>query len=126
MFEQDYIMRQIKEITAVMAKVLFNAKVEDSFVMLQEAEKQQVFNLVEMTRNGKLKDAVEEVDRLTDNNTKENLMIGLSFYNYLNDIPEYIFTENEYNSARLRKDFRKFVNKFGLSQMTDLYFGEEE
>ena len=126
MFEQDYIMRQIKEITAVMAKVLFNAKVEDSFVMLQEAEKQQMFNLVEMTRNGKLKDAVEEVDRLTDNNTKENLMIGLSFYNYLNDIPEYSFTENEYNSARLRKDFRKFVNKFGLSQMTDLYFGEEE
>ena len=126
MFEQDYIMRQIKEITAVMAKVLFNAKVEDSFVMLQEVEKQQVFNLVEMTRNGKLKDAVEEVDRLTDNNTKENLMIGLSFYNCLNDIPEYIFTENEYNSARLRRDFRKFVNKFGLSQMTDLYFGEEE
>lgn len=126
MFEQDYIMRQIKEITAVMAKVLFNAKVEDSFVMLQEAEKQQAFNLVEMTKNGKLKDAVEEVDRLTNNNTKENLMIGLSFYNYLNDIPEYIFTENEYNSARLRKDFRKFVNKFGLSQMTDLYFGEEE
>ena len=126
MFEQDYIMRQIKEITAVMAKVLFNAKVEDSFVMLQEAEKQQVFNLVEMTRNGKLKDAVEEIDRLTDNNTKENLMIGLSFYNCLNDIPEYIFIENEYNSARLRRDFRKFVNKFGLSQMTDLYFGEEE
>ena len=126
MFEQDYIMRQIKEITAVMAKVLFNAKVEDSFVMLQEAEKQQMFNLVEMTRNGKLKDAVDEVDRLTDNNTKENLMIGLSFYNCLNDIPEYIFIENEYNSARLRKDFRKFVNKFGLSQMTDLYFGEEE
>jgi hypothetical protein len=100
--------------------------VEDSFVMLQEAEKQQMFNLVEMTRNGKLKDAVEAVDRLTDNNTKENLMIGLSFYNYLNDIPEYIFTENEYNSARLRRDFRNFVNKFGLSQMTDLYFGEEE
>ena len=125
MFEQDYIMRQIKEITAVMAKVLFNAKVEDSFVMLQEAENQQVFNLVEMTRNGKLKDAVEEVDRLTDNNTKENLMIGLSFYNYLNDIPEYIFTENEYNSARLRRDFRKFVNKYGLSQMTDLYFGND-
>ena len=125
MFEQDYIMRQIKEITAVMAKVLFNANVEDSFVMLQEVEKQQVFNLVEMTRNGKLKDAVEEVDRLTDNNTKENLMIGLSFYNCLNDIPEYIFTENEYNSARLRRDFRKFVNKYGLSQMTDLYFGND-
>ena len=80
MFEQDYIMRQIKEITAVMAKVLFNAKVEDSFAMLQEAERQKIFTLVEMTRNGKLKDAVEEIDRLSENNSKENLMIGLSFY----------------------------------------------
>ena len=126
MFEQDYIMRQIKEITAVMAKVLFNAKVEDSFVMLQEAEKQQVFTLVEMTRNGKLKDAVEEVDRLSEYNNNENLMIGLAVYDHLSEIDEAVFVENGYNSARLRRDFRKFVNKFGLSQMTDLYFGEEE
>ena len=126
MFEQDYIMRQIKEITAVMAKVLFNAKVEDSFEMLQEVERQKVFSLVEMTRNGKLKDAVEEIDRLSDSNTKENLMIGLSFYGQLNDINEDVFIENGYNSARLRRDFRKFVNKYGLSQMTDLYFGNDD
>ncbi len=126
MFEQDYIMRQIKEITAVMAKVMFHAKVEDSFAMLQEVERQKVFGLVEMTRNGRLKDAVEEIDRLSDNNTKENLLLGLSFYGQLNDIPEYIFSENGYNSAKLRKDFRKFVNKYGLSQMADLYFGDDE
>ena len=125
MFEQDYIMRQIKEITAVMAKVLFNANVEDSFAMLQEAERQKVFTLVEMTRNGKLKDAVEEIDRLSENNNKENLMIGLSFYDHLSEIDEAVFVENGYNSARLRRDFRKFVNKYGLSQMTDLYFGND-
>ena len=45
MFEQDYIMRQIKEITAVMAKVLFNAKVEDSnTAMLESAKDSEVID----------------------------------------------------------------------------------
>jgi len=41
MYEQDYIMRQIKEITAVMAKVLLDAKVDQSFAMLQEVNNQK-------------------------------------------------------------------------------------
>lgn len=126
MFEQDYIMRQIKEMTAVIAKVLFNAKVEDSFAMLQEVERQKVFNLVEMTRNGKLKDAIEEIDRLSENNNKENLIIGLSFYDYLGDVDEALLIGNGYNTAKLRKDFKRFADRYGLEQMVDLYFGDDE
>lgn len=126
MFEQDYIMRQIKEMTAVIAKVLFNAKVEDSFAMLQEVERQKVFNLVEMTRNGKLKDAIEEIDRLSENNNKENLIIGLSFYESLSDVDEALLIGNGYNTAKLRKDFKRFADRYGLEQMVDLYFGDDE
>ena len=119
-------MRQIKEMTAVIAKVLFNAKVEDSFAMLQEVERQKVFNLVEMTRNGKLKDAIEEIDRLSENNNKENLIIGLSFYESLSDVDEALLIGNGYNTAKLRKDFKRFADRYGLEQMVDLYFGDDE
>lgn len=34
MFEQDYIMRQIKEMTAFIAKILFGANIERSLPML--------------------------------------------------------------------------------------------
>ena len=88
MYEQDYIMRQIKEITAVMAKVLLDAKVDQSFAMLQEVNNQKAYTLIEKLRNGEIKEAVEEVDRLTDNNTKENLVIGLAFYDELSDISD--------------------------------------
>ena len=126
MFEQDYIMRQIKEMTAVIAKVIFGAKVEKSFEMLQEVERQKAFALIEQMRNGEPKDAVEELDRLSDNNTKENLMIGLEFYAQLSDMDEEYFINSGYSFGNLRDDFQHFAEKFGMEQMTELYFGKDE
>ena len=126
MFEQDYIMRQIKEMTAVIAKVVFGTKVERSFEMLQEVERQKAFALIEQMRNGEPKEAVEQLDRLSDNNTKENLMIGLEFYAQLSDMDDDFFDENGYSLVTAKKDFEHFAEKFCLNQMTDLYFGSDE
>ena len=124
MFEQDYIMRQIKEITAVMAKVLFGAKTDQSFYMLQEVERQKAFALIEKMHNGEVQDAVDEVNKLADNNTKENLMIGLEFYADLSDMDEKFFAEKGYSLVKAREDFESFAEKFGMQQMTNLYFGD--
>ena len=94
MFEQDYIMRQIKEMTAVIARVFFGKKTYESFPMLQEAERQKAFALIEQIRNGEPKKAVEELDRLTDNNTMENLIIGLEFFSQLSDMSEHILLKD--------------------------------
>ena len=124
MFEQDYIMRQIKEITAVMAKVLFGAKTDQSFYMLQEVERQKAFALIEKMHNGEVQDAVNDVNKLADTQTKENLMIGLEFYANLSDMDDIFFAENGYSLVKARKDFRRFAEKFGMQQMTNLYFGD--
>ena len=124
MFEQDYIMRQIKEITAVMAKVLFGAKTDQSFYMLQEVERQKAFALIEKMHNGEVQDAVDDVNKLADTQTKENLMIGLEFYANLSDMDENFFAEKGYSLVKARKDFRRFAEKFGMQQMTNLYFGD--
>ena len=124
MFEQDYIMRQIKEITAVMAKVLFGAKTDQSFYMLQEVERQKAFALIEKMHNGEVQDAVDDVNKLADDQTKENLMIGLEFYANLSDMDENFFAEKGYSLVKARKDFRRFAEKFGMQQMTNLYCGD--
>ena len=124
MFEQDYIMRQIKEITAVMAKVLFGAKTDQSFYMLQEVERQKAFALIEKMHNGEVQDAVDDVNKLADDQTKENLMIGLEFYANLSDMDENFFAEKGYSLVKAKKDFRRFAEKFGMQQMTNLYFGD--
>jgi hypothetical protein len=125
MFEQDYIMRQIKEITAVIAKVLFGAKnVESSFYMLEETERQKAFTLIEKMRSGQIKEAVDDVNRLADSNTKENLMIGLEFYSQLSNMEDDFFDEKGYSLVKARKAFEEFAEKYGLRQMTNLYFGD--
>ncbi len=126
MFEQDYIMRQIKEITAIMAKIMFGVNDRKSFYMLQEVERQKVHALITQVKNGEPKEAVLELDRLTDNNTKENLMIGLEFYAQLSDLDEEYFIKNGYSFGKVRDDFQRFAKKFGMEQMTDLYFGKDD
>ncbi|WP_295085635.1 DUF6483 family protein [Ruminococcus sp.] len=126
MFENDYIMRQIKELTAVIAKILFGAKSESMSLMLQQRERQKVEFLVDRMKNGEIQDAVDEINSLADTNTKENLLIGLEFYSQLSDMDDDFFAEKGYNLAKARESFEKFVEKFGLQQMTDLYFGADD
>ena len=126
MFENDYIMRQIKELTAVIAKILFGAKSESMSLMLQQRERQKVEYLVDRMKNGEIQDAVDEINNLADTNTKENLLIGLEFYSQLSDMDDDFFAEKGYNLVKARKSFEKFVEKFGLQQMTNLYFGEDD
>ena len=126
MFEQDYIMRQIKEMTAIMAKIMFGVNDRKSFYMLQEIERQKVHALVTQVKNGEPKEAVLELDRLTDNNTKENMMIGLEFYAQLSDMDEEYFINSGYSFGNMRDDFEHFAKKFGMEQMTELYFGKDE
>ena len=126
MFEQDYIMRQIKEMTAIIAKIMFGVNDRKSFYMLQEAERQKVHALVTQVKNGEPKEAVLELDRLTDNNTKENMMIGLEFYAQLSDLDEEYFINSGYSFGNMRDDFENFAKKFGMEQMTELYFGKDD
>lgn len=126
MFENDFIMRQIKELTAVIAKILFGAKSESMSLMLQQRERQKVEFLVDRVKNGEIQDAVDEINSLADTNTKENLLIGLEFYSQLSDMDDDFFAEKGYNLVKARKSFEKFVEKFGLQQMTNLYFGEDD
>ena len=77
-------------------------------------------------KNGEPKEAVLELDRLTDDNTKENLMIGLEFYAQLSDLDEEYFINSGYSFGNMRDDFENFAKKFGMDQMTELYFGKDE
>lgn len=126
MYEEDFIMRQIREITAVIAKVVFGKKADSMTLMLHQRERQKVEYLADKVKDGEIQDAVEELDRLADNNTKENLMIGLEFYAQLSDMDEEYFINSGYSFGQVRDDFERFTKKFGMEQMTELYFGKDD
>ena len=123
MFEQDWIMRQIREISKMIAHVMLNAEVQSTVAELPQEERDLADDLINKMKSGKVQEAVDAVNRLADNNTKNNLIIGLEFYSHLSDMDEDFLEANEYNLVRARKDFEVFAEKFGMQQMTSLYFG---
>ena len=46
------------------------------------------------------------------------------FYTQLSNMDDDFFTANGYTTVMARKDFRRFTKKFGVEDMTDLYFGD--
>ena len=126
MFEQDWIMRQIREISKMIAHVMLNAEVQSTVAELPQEERDLADDLINKMKSGKVQEAVNEVNSLADSNTRSNLMIGLEFYTRLSDMDEDFLEANGYSLVKARRDFKIFAEKFGMKQMTDLYFGNSD
>ena len=126
MFEQDWIMRQIREISKMIAHVMLNAEVQSTVAELPQEERELADDLINKMKSGKVQEAVDEVNRLADDNTRENLLIGLEFYTSLSDMEEDFLEASGYSLVKARRDFKIFAEKFGMKQMTDLYFGNDD
>jgi len=126
MFEQDWIMRQIREISKMIAHVMLNAEVQSTVAELPQEERDLADDLINKMKSGKVQEAVNEVNSLADSNTRSNLIIGLEFYTSLSDMEEDFLEANGYSLVKARRDFKIFAEKFGMKQMTDLYFGNSD
>ncbi|MBO7395361.1 MAG: hypothetical protein J6U16_04490, partial [Ruminococcus sp.] len=67
MFEDDYIMRQIKECIDAAMKLLFHVNVESpAMLVLKDLQKEElVRKLTVMLDGGKVREAISELDRET-------------------------------------------------------------
>ena len=126
MFEQDWILRQIHEMTKIIAHVMFNSEVSSTVAELPQEKRDLADDLINRLKSGKVQEAVGDVNRLADDSSRDNLILGLEFYSSLSDMDEDFLEANGYSLFRARKDFEVFAEKFGVQQMTELYFGKDE
>lgn len=93
MFEQDYVMRLIKEMVRAILKLLFNIDTELPTVELLEnkEEKETLKNLFDMIDDGKINEAENRLYDLTSDTDMNSLEIALLFYSYLNDTTLQLF-----------------------------------
>ena len=82
MFEQDYIIRQIKECVAAAMKLIFGLDTETPASMeFQNKEKQALSDeLIMEIDNGNIKNAISNMYLNTLDKTKDDLLIGLIVY----------------------------------------------
>ena len=123
MYEQDYIMRLIKEMVRAVLKLLFHIDTETpTSELVEDAQaKEQAEELLRKLDSGRINEAENELYDLLENKTMENLLIGLLFYSHLNEMDQEFLLANNYTKDEVKDGLEHLVSEFGLDGVTDAF-----
>lgn len=123
MFEQDYVMRLIKEMVRAILKLLFNIDTESPTVDLLEnrEEKEALENLLDMVDTGKINEAENRLYDLTGDATVNDLKIVLLFYSYLNDKTDDFLETNDFSRDEIKSGLENVTDRFGLNSIAEMF-----
>ena len=122
MFEQDYIMRLIKEMIRTILKLLFNIDTETPTAeLLEDEEKATLETLLDMVDDGSINEAEDKIYEIAVAGDKINLEMILLFYSYLNDKSDEFLTENNFSRQEVQDGLKYVLSQYGLDSMVELF-----
>ena len=123
MFEQDYVMRLIKEMVRAILKLLFNIYTESPTTELLEnkEERETLENLLDMVDAGKINEAENKLYDLISATDINSLEVALLFYSYLNDKADDFLEENDFSRDEIKLGIENVADRFGLSSIAQMF-----
>lgn len=122
MVKQDYLMRMINDLITGMAKILFHTDIRDDEELdFQSDTFGETFKeLLDLTDNGKIQEALDEMDRILDGGDVESLKMALYFFEYLNRLDEDVLEENGLEREDLQEKILEAADRFGYRSMAEM------
>ena len=126
MFEQDYVMRLIKEMVRAILKLLFNIDTESPTVELLENKEEQetLENLLDMVDAGEINEAENRLYDLTSNTDVNSLEIALLFYSYLNDKTDDFLEANNFSRDEIKLGLENVAESFGVDNIVKMFLAD--
>ncbi len=126
MFEQDYIMRVIKEMVRVILRLVFNINTESPTAeLLDEKEgKETLGGLLDLVDDGNINQAQSELFELLKQKDRISLEIALLFYSYLNDKKDEFLEENDFDREEIKKSLKMIISQYGLKNIVEIFLTE--
>lgn len=123
MFEQDYIMRLIKEMMRAILKLLFNLDTDNPIEeLLEDKESQNTLEkLLDMVDNGNINGAENQIYDMTSDNNMSNLKVALTFYSYLNEKDDEFLQEHGFCRDEITSGVEALASRYGLAGMADIF-----
>lgn len=124
MFEQDYVMRQIQQLSKALAKILFSIDAESpSSSLIKDMEvRSAADNLLRKIDSGNINEAEYELFELIENRTMDKLLAGIVFYSYLNEKDDDYLEINDFSRDDVENGIRHLLSEYGLENMADIFF----
>jgi hypothetical protein len=122
-FEQDYIMRLIKEMVRAILKLVFNIDTDSptSELLEDSEEKATLDKLLDMVDDGKVNEAENEIFEMTENLDQNYLEVALLFYSYLNDKSDEFLEENNFSRDEVKEGLETIVSRYGLNSIASVF-----
>lgn len=123
MFEQDYVMRLIKEMVRAILKLLFNIDTESPTAELLEnkEEEETLENMLDLVDAGKINGAENKLWDLTSAADLNSLEVALLFYSYLNDKTDDFLQANDFSRDEIKLGMKNVADSFGLSSIAQIF-----
>ena len=123
MYEQDYIIRLIREMIRAVLKLIFRIDAESlTEEMLEDSEvKAALDGLLDMVEEGRINEAENVVYEITEDGRYKNLETALLFYSYLNEKPDEFLEENNFSRDEVKEGLLEIISRYGLGSMADTF-----
>ena len=126
MFEQDYIIRLIKEMIRAILKLLFHMDTDNpNKDLLEEKESQDTLEkLLDMVDNGDINEAENQIYDMTSDDNMVNLEVALLFYSYLNEKEDDFLQKNDFSRDEIKSGLKELISRYGLTGMAEIFLSE--
>ncbi|MBR1528250.1 MAG: hypothetical protein IJ642_02970 [Oscillospiraceae bacterium] len=126
MFEQDYFMRLIHDLTKALAKMVFQIETEtlSPYLIENQETREKTEALLLKAEQENISSAIQALSDLTEENTLEHLLMGLVFYSVLSSQEEAYLTEHGSTPEELKNGMKQLISRYGFSSVADTFFFE--
>lgn len=121
-FEQDYIMRQIKQMMQALAKIIFNKKeemeIEESGTITTGSEGKTI-DLFALADSGRINEAENLLYEHLDTSDISQLKNAFAFYEHINSYQNEFLEEHDYSREEVLDGIKNISAEFGVSGLVD-------
>ena len=123
MLQDDYILRQIREMIRAVMKMLFNVNAPELTPdVIEDADARTVLeNLLSLLDQGDIDQAENQLYEMTCDGDRQNLEIGLIFYYTLNGKSDEFLEENTFSREEIMTGIQDLADRYNLSGVAEAF-----
>ena len=128
MLQDDYILRQIREMVRAVMKMLFQVSaVELTPDVIEDTDARQILtNLTDLADNGKIDEAENQLYEMTCDGDRQNLEIGLLFYYHLNGKDDEFLEASNFSREEIMMGIQDLAERYNLSGIAEAFRTEQK
>lgn len=123
MLQDDYILRQIREMVRAVMKMLFQVNASElTPEVIEDTDARQILtNLNDLVDNGRIDDAENQLYEMTCKGDRQNLEIGLLFYYHLNSKDDEFLEANNFSREEIMTGIQDLADRYNLSGIAEAF-----